>query len=74
MSDLHTDRIISHAEAREVAQRLIDGAFRNSDKPRPRFSIPADKDRDDDLLISAYIAQQAAKDRASTGEQQEKGE
>lgn len=54
-----TEATISHDEAKEIASRLIAGAFRREDK-RPQFSIPANPDRDDDLRIMAYIEQQAA--------------
>jgi hypothetical protein len=54
--------MISHDEAREIASRLIAGSFRREDK-RPHFSIPANPERDDDLLMMAYINQQALKDK-----------
>jgi hypothetical protein len=54
--DILTKRPISHDEAREIAQRLINSHFRN--EPHARASIPAKPDYDDDLLISAYIEQQ----------------
>ena len=50
---------ISHDEAKEIALRLIAGAFHREDK-RPQFSIPANPDRDDDLRMIDYINQQAA--------------
>jgi hypothetical protein len=50
---------ISHAEAREIAMRFIDGHFGNK-RERPRASIPADPERDDDLRLIAYIEQQHA--------------
>ncbi len=53
-----TKRIISHDEAREIAQRLINSHFRN--EPGARAGIPARPDYDDDLLIIAYIRQQQA--------------
>lgn len=55
-NDILTKRPISHDEAREIAQRLINSHFRR--KPHARVSIPAKPDHDDDLLISAYIEQQ----------------
>lgn len=59
MSDsIHTTRTITHEEAREIAQRLINSHFHQS--PGARVGIPARPDYDDDLLIHAYIDQQAA--------------
>lgn len=57
MSDLYTKRPISHAEAEQCAQRLINSHFRNSD--HARVSIPARPDYDDDLVLLAYIHQQS---------------
>lgn len=54
----YTNRVISHDEAREIADRLIASHFRKTDKEQARISIPANKERDDDLLIGAYIMQQ----------------
>lgn len=64
---MKTTRTISHNEAHEIAQRFIDRHFGNRDKANnaeimPRIHIPADPDRDDDLLISAYIDQQQARE------------
>ena len=53
-----TERAISHDEAKLVAQRLINSHFGNDD--RAHVSIPADPERDDDLLILSYIEQQRA--------------
>lgn len=50
-------REISHDEAREIAQRLINSAFGNNDD-RARFSIPTRVDHDDDCLIIGFIEQQ----------------
>lgn len=50
-------RPVGHAEAKEVALRLIAGAFDREDS-RPHFSIPCRPDHDDDCLILAYIFQQ----------------
>lgn len=57
------ERNISHDDARKVAQRLINGSFRRDGEQleydrRPKFSIPARPDYDDDLVISSYIEQQ----------------
>lgn len=57
-----TKRPISHTEAREIAARLIHSMFRRDDADHARASIPANPDRDDDLLINAYIQQQEARD------------
>jgi len=62
---------VSAKEAREIAQRFIDGHFREGpDLPRdmrgiargegPRISIPADPKRDDDIRLVAFIEQSAA--------------
>jgi hypothetical protein len=57
---------VTHERAREAARRLIYGAFRRDGERldavnRPRFSIPAQSQDDDDLVIVAYIEQQAAR-------------
>jgi hypothetical protein len=49
---------ISHEQARESAQRLINSHFRQ--EPHARVSIPARPGHDDDLIIMAYIEQHAA--------------
>jgi hypothetical protein len=56
---------VSHSEARDIAGRLIAGAFRRDgerieDDKRPKFSIPCRPEHDDDCRIVAYIKQQAA--------------
>ena len=51
-----TKRTISHDEARESAQRLINSHF--GTEPQAIVSIPANPDGDDDLILMAYIAQQ----------------
>jgi hypothetical protein len=58
-------RKVSHAEARQIAFRLIQGSFRRDGEVldydnRPRFSIPCRPDHDDDILIREYIDQQEA--------------
>lgn len=62
--DIYTKRPISHDEARAIADRLIASHFRKHDSENARITIPADPERDDDLLIGAYILQQ----RAATAE------
>ncbi len=52
------ERQISHDEAKEIASRLIAGAFGRDDN-RPRFSIPCRPWDDDDCLIIEYIKQQS---------------
>lgn len=52
--------MIDVAKARKAAQRLVDVAFRNRDKVTgepilPVFSIPADEERDDDLVVMAAL-------------------
>lgn len=59
MGDVLTLRAISHDEVKEAVQRLVDGHFRNTGKEHGRMSIPANPDRDDDLVLSAYIKQQS---------------
>lgn len=55
-----TQRDIPHEEADAAAVRLINSHFKN-DAERARVSIPANPDRDDDLLIRSYIRQQMRK-------------
>lgn len=57
------NRTISHDEAREIAQRFINMHF-NNEGEHSRASIPADQERDDDLLICAYIAQRRREETA----------
>lgn len=54
---------VSHDDAVAIVSRLVAAAFRRdgerlSDDRRPRLSIPARPDRDDDLRIAAYVDQQ----------------
>jgi len=60
LDELRTKRVISHEEAREIAHRLVNSHFRKPD--HARVSIPANPDRDDDLLIMSYIEQQSTKE------------
>ena len=60
-SDILTKRHISHDEARGAMQRLVNSHFQNGNETA-RMSIPARPDHDDDLVLSAYIEQQRAKD------------
>lgn len=55
----HTDIVwrLRHVIARH-AQRFIDGHFGN-DAPRPQVSIPADEERDSDLILSRGIKEAA---------------
>jgi Sec-independent protein translocase protein TatA len=55
----YTTRQVTHEEARQIAKRFIDANFNNPGE-RPRIGIPARPDYDDDLLLCAYIEQQAA--------------
>jgi hypothetical protein len=48
---------VSFDEARQIAQRFIDGHFNNAAE-HARMSIPADPRRDDDLRLIAFIRQQ----------------
>jgi len=61
MSDLLTKRPIGHDEASESLRRF-ENVFWRKDAEGPRASIPANPDRDDDLILHAYIEQQRAKD------------
>lgn len=58
--DVLTKRPIGHDEAREAMQRLVNSHFNNDREKHEhgRMSIPANPDRDDDLVLSAYIKQQ----------------
>ena len=64
MVDVLTKRPISHDEAREAMQRFVNSHFNNprDTQEHARMSIPANPERDDDLVLSAYIEQQRAKD------------
>ena len=64
--DILTKRKVSHNEAREAMQRLVNSHFNNPRETHEhaRMSIPANPDRDDDLVLAAYIEQQRAKDSA----------
>ena len=64
-SEWETTRTITHEEAHEIARRLIASHFNRTDCETARASIPANPDRDDDLLINSYIKQQARKDAAT---------
>lgn len=65
MSDsIYTTRHISHDEAQEALSRFEASHFHKTDKEHARISIPADPDRDDDLILGAYIRQQASSDKA----------
>jgi len=59
-----TQRQISHNEAREAMQRLVNSHFNNPRETHEhaRMSIPVNPDRDDDLVLAAYIEQQRRKD------------
>ena len=62
---LLTQRKITHAEAKEAQQRLVNSHFHNPD--HARISIPARPDYDDDLVLAAYIEQQRLRDEADEG-------
>lgn len=51
--------MITHEKAREAALALIDEHFNNG-KRRTKFSIPAEPD-DTDVLLMEYIKQQEAR-------------
>lgn len=50
---------ISHDEARQIARRFCNSHF-NRGADKARISIPADVNRDDDLLMDQYIDEQCA--------------
>jgi hypothetical protein len=52
---------VSHDEAQEILLRFNASHWDNGYE-KARYSIPADPQRDDDIRLSAYIAQQRAKD------------
>ncbi|MCJ2075407.1 hypothetical protein MKK68_07010, partial [Methylobacterium sp. E-016] len=58
-----TKRVVSDEEAKAAARRLINSHFRNADSAR--VSIPANPDRDDDLVLMSYIAQRERGDAAA---------
>lgn len=49
---------ITHDEAEQILLRFIASHFHKVDSEHARFSIPAEPRRDDDIRLSAYIAQQ----------------
>lgn len=52
-----TPRPVTHDEAEAAASRFIAYRFKN-DSEVPRVSIPANPERDDDLMLLSYIRQQ----------------
>jgi hypothetical protein len=56
--------LVSHKEAKNIAQAYIDVAFKNPEKPgrRVTHSIPACPRRDTDIRLMAYIGQQEERD------------
>jgi hypothetical protein len=64
VGDILTKRRISHREAHEIMDRFNCSHFRGHRDlgECARYSIPADPERDDDLLMAAYISQQEARD------------
>jgi hypothetical protein len=64
---IYTKRQISHDEAVEIATRLINSHFGNKNRECARISIPANPERDDDLLILAYIDQQKSHPTPAAG-------
>lgn len=51
-------------QAMKSAQRFIDQHFNNADTERPVTRIPADPERDDDLVLTDYIEQSGAENSA----------
>ena len=65
MSDFLTKRKISHDDARAIMRRFNNSHWRGKQNGEcARYTIPADPERDDDLLMDAYIAQQEARDKS----------
>ena len=56
-----TRREISNDEARRAAQRFINKHFDRIDREYPAVSIPANPERDDDLVLLSYFNQQERK-------------
>jgi hypothetical protein len=54
--DLDPKTPVSHGEAMQIAHRYINMQF-NNEGERPRASIPINLERDDDVLLMAYIRQ-----------------
>lgn len=50
-----TKRVPSCAEAREIMRRFNASHFNIRDQEHARYSLPADHNHDDDLLMSAFI-------------------
>lgn len=59
-----TARTVTHAEAHEAARRLINSRLQREDGAR--IAIPANPDRDDDLVLMAYIHQREAAEPTDT--------
>lgn len=53
---------VSHDEAEQILSRFNASHWGDVGKEHARYTIPADPQRDDDIRLSAYIAQQRAKD------------
>lgn len=58
---LHRNRPVTHEQARESVQRLVNSHFKL--KPQARVQIPAHPD-DDDLVATRYVMQQEERDAA----------
>jgi hypothetical protein len=52
--------LITHEQARTALARLLNSIYDR--EPRARFSIPVD-DKDDDIVLMAYIAQEELRGR-----------
>ena len=68
MSDNNDTGPITHAEAREIANRYNNSHWRDKagHEEHARYTIPADPRRDDDLRLAAYIDQCEARDKTAT--------
>jgi hypothetical protein len=70
---IETKRAIGHAEAREIAHRFINSHFHPRRGDGARITIPADTERDDDILILSYIGQQQRREAAAADAGEEQG-
>jgi hypothetical protein len=52
---------VTHEEARQILSRFNASHWRNDGRENARYTIPCDVNRDDDCLLSQYIAEQEAK-------------
>lgn len=63
-NEKRSKRVVTSERARLSANRLINSAFRNTEREHARFSIPVNLD-DDDIVILDYISQQSKRERGA---------